>query len=37
MIFFTFMSNLSYIENDMRIAETQIFNEYMFIPIVTII
>ena len=39
MIFFTFISKAlsSNIENDMRIAETQIFNENIFIPIVTMI
>ena len=39
MIFFTFISKAlsSYIENDMRIAETQIFNEDIFVPIVIII
>ena len=39
MIFFTFISKAlsSYIENDMTIAETQIFNEDIFVPIVIII
>ena len=39
MIFFTFFSKAlsSYIENDMRIVETQIFNEDTFAPIVIII
>ena len=39
MIFFTFISKAlsSYIENDMTIAQTQIFNEDIFVPIVIII